>query len=102
MKKFDLVETLKAHGFEHTNSVYGCHVFTLELTRQTEVAFYGVSEFRLKVSVLFNPSMTSCQVSYYDGGKNPFKVKTHMADKHCWNAILTTVKNKRFEMKEVA
>ncbi len=101
MKKFNLIEVLKAHGFEHTDSVYGCHVFTLELTRQTEVAWYGVQEFRLKVSVLFNPDMTSCQVSYYDGGKKPFKVKTHLADKRCWNAIQATVEGKGFEMGTV-
>lgn len=102
MKKFNLIETLKAHGFEHTNSLFGYHVFTLELTRQAEVAWYGMQEFRLKVRVLFDPDMASCQVSYYDSGKNPFKVKTHMADKRCWNAIRTTVENKNFEMKEVA
>lgn len=67
MKKFNLIEALKAHGFEHTDSVYGGHVFTLELTHRTEVVWYGVQEFRLKVSVLFNPRMSSTSLRMMGG-----------------------------------
>lgn len=101
-KKFDLIETLKAHGFSSSTSMTGCPLFTLDMSRQVEVAWYGVQEFTIRVQVVFNPEKTICTVNYYDGFLRPFKTKVHLSDKRAWNAICETVKNKGFEMQEVA
>lgn len=100
--KFDFIETLKAHGFSSTTSMTGCPLFTLDLSKEVEVAWYGVKEFTIRVQVVFNPEMTCCMVNYYDGFLRPFKTKVHMSDKRAWNAIRETLKNKGFEIQEVA
>lgn len=102
MKKFNLIETMKAHGFEYSDNAFGCPVFTLELSRRTEVAWYGVQEFKMSAQVVFNPERTSCTVNYFDGSRRPFKSKTHLADKRAWNAICETFRNNGYEVKEVA
>lgn len=103
MKKFNLAENLKSHGFEMSDNAFGCPVFSLELVKKTEVVWYGVQEFRLRVQVVFNPGMSVCTVNFYDGFIRPFKSKVYdTVGKRTWNAIVETVKNKGFEMQEVA
>ena len=98
MKKFNLIETLNAYGFSSATSITGCPLFTLDLSQQIEVAFYGVQEQTLRIQVVFNSEKTTCTVNYYNGSLKPFKSKVHLADKRAWNAICETIRNKGFEM----
>ena len=98
MKKFDLYTELQALGFKAVKDQFGRDCLTNGWMKNIEVAFYGPWVSRLNIDVVFNTDHSVATVSYYDGGRRPFKTKTHLNEKRALNAIKATAENKGFEI----
>lgn len=96
MKKFNMKEELLKAGFEAGINEYGFEVFRRNDVKLVETAWYGTMKSLMSIEVGFNSSETDVTVRYFDGGKRPFKVKSHQAGKRAWNAIAETMKCRGF------
>ena len=52
----------------------------------------------MDVEVVFNQEHTALSAYYWDGGRRPFKEKTHLNEKRAFNAIAQTIANKGFQI----
>ena len=98
MAKFDTFEALKANGFNEEKGAFGSIILRKEYSKEVEVAWQGTWTSRLTVELQFNPEKSVIGAAYYDGGRSPFKTKTHLNDKRAYNAIKQTVENKGFAL----
>lgn len=99
MKNFDLYAELQALGFKPVKDQFGHDAMTKGWVRREPCfgTLGGVYDHRLNIDVIFNPDHSVAQVQYFDGGRHPFKVKTHLNEKRALNAIRETAKNNGFE-----
>lgn len=101
MTKFDIVKALEDAGYtvSHEGTEYSeCYIMSKEYSREIEACWYGKQIYTVKVEVMYHVMFNTVMVKYYDGGREPFKTKTHLADKRCFNAIKETLKCKDFEL----
>lgn len=95
-KTFNLAEELKKAGYTESINTWGSKELTKKYSDVVDVLWYGKQERQMTVTVVFNNDETSCRANYYDGGKSPFKVKTHLNEKRALNAIRQTVENHEY------
>lgn len=98
--KFNLKEALAAKGFSPIADPYGFSTYGQIVEKvyekQVEIAWYGKVNSSLKVTVRFTPDDQAITVSYSQGYHEPFKVKSHLANRRALNAISDTLAHNGF------
>ena len=100
--KFNAVDALiNRHGYTLKtvrNSSGIAHDFlTKTYERVSDVAWHGPMRSEMTVEVHLSADHESLRVYYYDG-RRPIKVKTHLNDKHAYNAIRDSLAHHSYEI----
>ena len=100
--KFNAVEALIAqHGYTlktiRNSSGIAQDIFTKTYERISDVLWYGPMRFEMTVEVHLSADRETLRVYYFDG-RRPIKAKTHLNDKHAYNAVRDTLAYHSYEI----